>query len=110
MDIKNPGELLAVVRSLVEEVEKLRLPAVLSLEMAAHELGQISVQTLKRMIAQGEITAVPLNKREGIPRDEIERIAKGIPAEKSRRAREGRAKSKTAALSKAAFRAAAKKI
>lgn len=77
MDKLSEGDLLAAVRELVQQVKSLQLPAVLSFEDACAQLGKISVPTLKRMIRRGEIRAVPLSGRMGIPRDEIERIARG---------------------------------
>lgn len=77
------GELLAAVRELVELTKKsVSLPAVLSLEEAGKQLGDVSPSTVKRMIARGEVRAVPVSGRMGIPRDEIERIARGEPSPK----------------------------
>lgn len=54
-----------------------RLPTVLTKENAARELADISLRTLNRMIADGEILTVEISPgRVGIPRSEIERLAK----------------------------------
>lgn len=81
MESKLLGEVLAAVRELMRL--QTELPMVLSLEDAAKQLGDMSVPTLKRMIRDGEIDAVSLRKRVGIPRSEIERIARGEPSPRS---------------------------
>lgn len=86
------------------------LPTVLSLEHAAAELGGISPQTVRRMIRAGDIRTVRISKREGIPRDEIERIARGEHSPNSRTAKESRAKAKSVSFSEAAFKVVLKKF
>lgn len=104
-----PGDLFAEIRKLVELQSQ--LPLVLTFEMAAQQLS-ISVPTLKRMVRDGEILSVPVFRRMGIPRAEVERIARGEPSpvglhksSVSRRQRKMEAKSEAASI-----RALTKKI
>lgn len=104
---KRSTELIAALRELLGEIEP--LPMVLDYESAAAQLS-ISPSTLKRMVRSGEIEAVPVAKRMGIPRSELERISLGIPSPHARAVSEARARAKMVPANKAAFRAVAKKI
>lgn len=83
--METQGDVLAAIRELVEQAKSRELPAVLSFEDAAKQLS-ISVPTLKRMVREAEIFAVPIFKRMGIPRGEIERISRGEPSPKTLKA------------------------
>lgn len=106
------GDLLAQLRGVMKELKDVvkPVPMVLSYERAAQELS-ISVPTLKRMVRRGEITPVPVAKRMGIPRPEIERIARGEPRlPASSKPRSARAKKQEAKSHGDSIRALAKKF
>lgn len=78
-------ELEQKLEQLLQEIRAMktvaRLPTVLTKEDAARELANISIRTLNRMIEEGRIQTCEISDgRVGIPRSEIERLAKLKPA------------------------------
>lgn len=105
------GELRAEVREMIAEMRAWRpappgLPMVLSVKSAAVHLSR-SVSHVREMIRAGAIATVDLSSgggkkgKKGIPRSEIERLAKATTT----RPRRGRpAKARTAPLSNGSYR------
>lgn len=100
--------LAAEIRALSEIVEASKqashLPLVLSYERAAREMD-ISVPTLKRMLARGQIRSVRRGDGVGISRSEVLRIAAGQKVGSSRK-RPDRAKAPRGSTEREKIRAA----
>jgi excisionase family DNA binding protein len=109
-DTSGLKEVVDLLRQLLEATKRGSMPEILSLEQAGEQIADRHPNTIKRMVRRGELRAVPLGNTIGIPREEVERLARGEPSPvRGRRERAAR-KPEPARTTAETIRALAKKF